>query len=78
MRYACLPVTLLLLALSAVAMAEEAVSPAGSTEAIGYNRLIRPILADNCFSCHGPDSASRKADLRLDRREAAIESGARR
>ena len=37
-----------------------------------YNRDVRPILAENCFSCHGPDSASRKADLRLDRREAAI------
>ncbi|HEY1599033.1 MAG TPA: DUF1553 domain-containing protein [Pirellulales bacterium] len=45
-------------------------------EAIGYNHDIRPILAENCFACHGPDSASRKADLRLDRREAAIESGA--
>jgi hypothetical protein len=41
-----------------------------------YNRDIRPILAENCFSCHGPDSASRKADLRLDMRDAAIEVSA--
>jgi hypothetical protein len=41
-----------------------------------YNRDIRPILADNCFSCHGPDSAARKAELRLDQRAAAIDAGA--
>jgi mono/diheme cytochrome c family protein len=40
-----------------------------------YNRDIRPILAENCFSCHGPDSASRKADLRLDRRDDAVAGG---
>ncbi len=45
-------------------------------EAIGFNRQIRPILAENCFACHGPDSAARKADLRLDQRESAIDSGA--
>ena len=43
---------------------------------IEFNRDIRPILSDKCFACHGPDSASRKADLRLDQRDAAVEFGA--
>ena len=33
---------------------------------IGFNDVIRPILTDHCFACHGPDGASRKGDLRLD------------
>lgn len=41
-----------------------------------YNRDVRPILAENCFACHGPDSAARKAKLRLDRRDEAVQSGA--
>ena len=41
-----------------------------------YNRDIRPILSENCFACHGPDSASRKAKLRLDQRDAAIQAEA--
>lgn len=45
-------------------------------EKLEYNRDIRPILAENCFSCHGPDSAARKARLRLDQRDAAIQSEA--
>jgi hypothetical protein len=41
-----------------------------------YNRDVRPILAENCFACHGPDSAARKAKLRLDVRDDAIKAGA--
>jgi hypothetical protein len=41
-----------------------------------YNRDIRPILAENCFACHGPDSAARKKDLRLDQRDSAIDAKA--
>ncbi|MEO2088705.1 MAG: c-type cytochrome domain-containing protein, partial [Gemmataceae bacterium] len=38
------------------------------TGKLQYNRDVRPILAENCFACHGPDSAARKAGLRLDQR----------
>ncbi len=38
---------------------------------IAFNDHIQPILAENCFSCHGPDSSTRKGKLRLDRFEYA-------
>ncbi len=39
---------------------------AAEEDAISYNRDIRPLLADRCFACHGPDDAKREAKLRLD------------
>jgi hypothetical protein len=41
------------------------------TGRMDYNRDVRPILADKCFACHGPDAARRKAGLRLDESASA-------
>jgi hypothetical protein len=38
---------------------------------IGYNRDVLPILADNCFQCHGFDKGQRKVGLRLDLADGA-------
>src|ERR1043166_1160550 len=56
-----LPAIIVSLLLPAAAVAQEA----------DFERVILPILSDNCFYCHGPDAKRRKADLRLDEEAAA-------
>ncbi len=48
----------------------------GQGQELRYDRDVRPILSDNCFRCHGPELKSRKAKLRLDVREVALEKKA--
>src|SRR5690606_36934489 len=42
---------------------------------VRFDRDVQPVLAENCFACHGPDGAHRKARLRLDTREGLLTGG---
>jgi mono/diheme cytochrome c family protein len=42
---------------------------------VDFDRQIRPLLSENCFTCHGPDDKQRKADLRLDQRDGVVGAG---
>lgn len=44
-----------------------------SANELDFNRDVRPILSDKCYFCHGPDSNTREAGLRLDSRDQAID-----
>ena len=63
-------------ALAAATIASSAVPiPKAKTAAparLHFNQDVLPILGENCYSCHGPDSASRQAGLRLDKRADAV------
>ena len=39
---------------------------AGSDLPVDFAREVRPILSQNCFTCHGPADDRRRRDLRLD------------
>ena len=40
-------------------------------DVVQFNRDIRPIFSDKCYTCHGPDAGNRKTKLRFDREDGA-------
>lgn len=44
-------------------------------DTVDFGRDVRPLLAEHCYACHGPDEAARKGDLRLDLGDEARAAG---
>ena len=55
--------------IAALGVAQLTAAPAAAPD---FQREVRPVLARNCFACHGPDEPARKGGLRLDERDAAL------
>src|ERR1043165_4932813 len=68
LRLISAPVSIALLSLAGAAFAAPAAAP-------DFSREVRPILANNCFKCHGPDDRGRKGKLRLDDSDSARKGG---
>src|SRR5262245_63775560 len=68
----------LIAVVAAAASSSSADDTAAPARRLDFTREIRPILANHCWNCHGPDEKQRQAGLRLDLPEpsrAKLESG---
>ncbi len=66
----CWMISVACFACGGAAFAQDAPSERGNR--VDFTRDVRPILADRCYTCHGPDEEARTTELRLDRRESAF------
>ena len=68
------------MALAMVPLALLQAAPSAALKRVDFNQEIRPLLAEYCYQCHGPDLAKRKGGLRLDQQTGAmarLDSGVR-
>lgn len=65
----------LLLSCTFVAIFGTVLNSATCSADVDFQKSIRPILAENCWHCHGADEAARRGNLRLDHREGALAKG---
>lgn len=65
-RFACLLFVLLLVGCRPDLPEPIAEAYATLPTEIDFNEHVRPILTDRCFACHGPDTTTQQAGLRLD------------
>ena len=68
-------VLIALLAVGASAQDKPAAPPVDAEGLEFFEKKIRPVLVEKCYSCHSAEAKKIKAALRLDTREGTLKGG---